>query len=205
MSNPLLAERKVRLYLVLVEWFEEQVRSGALRPGDRLPPERKLGEQFGISRTAVREALRSLAARGLIESHVGRGTFVRQPAVEHLSQKLQMLHGDEQHRMLEALVHVVASLAHLAAERRTDEQAAKLKALAEHAAAGEDNFLHCLGEAADNSLMGTLARALAHALAPLGEGLARRMNTMRVAGCILERKPEKARIEVLNGFQPART
>lgn len=52
------------------------VRSGALRPGERLPAERTIAEQLKVSRVTVRRALRELARNGLIESSVGRGSFV---------------------------------------------------------------------------------------------------------------------------------
>ena len=55
-------------------------RSGRLLPGERIPPERELAERLGVSRMTVRQALASLAARGLVERGVGRGTFVRRPA-----------------------------------------------------------------------------------------------------------------------------
>src|SRR5580704_4483760 len=54
----------------------ELVRTGNLRPGDRLPPERELIEIFGISRPSLREALRALSILGVIESRHGGGAFV---------------------------------------------------------------------------------------------------------------------------------
>ena len=50
--------------------------AGELRPGDKLPPERELAEQFGVSRTAVREAVKALHEKGLIEVQPGKGTFI---------------------------------------------------------------------------------------------------------------------------------
>jgi len=50
--------------------------TGELRPGDKLPPERELAEQFGVSRTAVREAVKALHEKGLIEVLPGKGTFI---------------------------------------------------------------------------------------------------------------------------------
>ncbi|MGB1250074.1 MAG: FadR/GntR family transcriptional regulator [Candidatus Promineifilaceae bacterium] len=68
--------RNGRLYEQIVEQIEQQVLSGVLSTGDRLPPERQLAEQFGVSRTAVREAVKALRQRGLIEVFPGRGTFI---------------------------------------------------------------------------------------------------------------------------------
>jgi GntR family transcriptional repressor for pyruvate dehydrogenase complex len=49
---------------------------GKVRPGDKLPSERELAEQFGVSRTAVREAVKAMREKGLLEVQPGRGTFV---------------------------------------------------------------------------------------------------------------------------------
>ena len=54
----------------------ELIRTGTLRAGDRLPPERELIEIFGISRPSLREALRALSTLGVIESRHGGGAFV---------------------------------------------------------------------------------------------------------------------------------
>src|SRR6202007_184893 len=68
--------RSSRLYEQIVQQVEESIHKGALKPGDQLPPERELAEQFGVSRTAVREAVRTLREKGLVEAYPGRGTFI---------------------------------------------------------------------------------------------------------------------------------
>jgi GntR family transcriptional repressor for pyruvate dehydrogenase complex len=65
-----------RLYEQIVQQIEESVRKGTLREGDQLPAERELAQQFGVSRTAVREAIKTLHEKGLVEALPGRGTFV---------------------------------------------------------------------------------------------------------------------------------
>ncbi len=60
--------------------LEAEIMSGGLAPGDRLPAERQLAEQHGISRPMVREALRILSERGLIRIDPGRGAFVQRPS-----------------------------------------------------------------------------------------------------------------------------
>jgi len=49
--------RSSRLYEQIVQQVEESIHKGAMKPGDQLPPERELAQQFGVSRTAVREAV----------------------------------------------------------------------------------------------------------------------------------------------------
>jgi GntR family transcriptional regulator, transcriptional repressor for pyruvate dehydrogenase complex len=65
-----------RLYQQIVEQVERSILEGQLKPGDQLPPERDLAGQFAVSRTAIREAMKVLREKGLIESQHGRGTFV---------------------------------------------------------------------------------------------------------------------------------
>jgi len=60
----------------IIEQIKEQIISGALKPGDKLPAERELVNQLKVSRPSVREALLKLEAQGLIESKQGGGTFV---------------------------------------------------------------------------------------------------------------------------------
>jgi GntR family transcriptional regulator len=59
-----------------------QIEAGALAPGERLPPERELAADLGVSRMTIRQAFDALARRGLVERGVGRGTFVSAPRVE---------------------------------------------------------------------------------------------------------------------------
>ena len=61
--------------------LEEALLAGRLRPGDRLPPERELAARYRISRPVIREVLRGLAAKGLVEVSPGRGTFVLRPGL----------------------------------------------------------------------------------------------------------------------------
>jgi DNA-binding FadR family transcriptional regulator len=61
----------------VVRSMSEQIMSGVLEEGDRLPSERELAARFGVGRPLIREALRSLAELGLIETLPARGTFVR--------------------------------------------------------------------------------------------------------------------------------
>jgi GntR family transcriptional regulator, transcriptional repressor for pyruvate dehydrogenase complex len=70
--------RSSRLYEQIVQQVEESIQKGALKTGDRLPPERELAQQFGVSRTAVREAVKALREKGFVEAYPGRGTFIMQ-------------------------------------------------------------------------------------------------------------------------------
>jgi len=65
-----------RLYEQIVKQIEDSLEKGTLKAGDQLPAERELALQFGVSRTAVREAMKALREKGLIEAFPGRGTFI---------------------------------------------------------------------------------------------------------------------------------
>src|SRR5687768_4197510 len=65
----------------IADTIKEFITRRQLVPGQRLPPERELCDRFGVSRTAVREAMRSLAAKGLVDVRAGGGVWVRQPSV----------------------------------------------------------------------------------------------------------------------------
>jgi DNA-binding GntR family transcriptional regulator len=75
----------VPLYVQLMETLERRIQSGELRPGDMIPSESALIEEFKVSRITVRQALANMEQRGLVYRRRGRGTFVSAP---HVSQKL---------------------------------------------------------------------------------------------------------------------
>jgi len=80
-----------RLYEQIVEQIEESILKGALKPGDQLPAERELAQQFAVSRTAVREAVKTLREKGLLEAHPGRGTFITDGTSQAIRQSLDLM------------------------------------------------------------------------------------------------------------------
>jgi GntR family transcriptional regulator len=72
------ASKGVPLYYQLENVLREKITSGTFIPGEQLPTESELIEQYGVSRITVRQALTTLAEEGLIERQQGRGTFVAQ-------------------------------------------------------------------------------------------------------------------------------
>jgi GntR family transcriptional repressor for pyruvate dehydrogenase complex len=78
-SGPALFQpivREPRLSEKVADLILESIISGQLEHGDRLPSERELGERFGVSRTVIREAVRTLAAKGVVEVRPGSGLRV---------------------------------------------------------------------------------------------------------------------------------
>ncbi len=118
----------------VVEQIIADVLSGEMKPGDVLPSERQLAELLGVSRPAVREALRGVLAAGLIEVRQGDATTVRdfrRHAGLDLLPRLVIrggeLDADVVRSMLEARLHIGPKVAALAAERRPPELVAVLR------------------------------------------------------------------------------
>src|ERR1700694_1995930 len=83
--------RTSRLYEQIVLQIEGSRVKGDLKPGDQLPAERDLAERFGVSRTAVREAVKALREKGLVEAYSGRGTFVTNGTSQAIRQSLDLM------------------------------------------------------------------------------------------------------------------
>lgn len=131
-------------YQQVADQLRGLILSGDLRAGDRLPSEAFLVEQFGVSRSTVREALRALASRDLVHTRRGvtGGTFVSAVEAEHVSRYLETSFGLMSGRdglgvqdMLEAREILEVPAARLAAVRRTPEHLVALHAALEREAA----------------------------------------------------------------------
>jgi len=88
--------RTSRLYEQIVQQIEESILKGTLKPGDQLPAERELAQRFGVSRTAVREAVKALREKGLVEAYSGRGTFITSTTSQGIRQSLDWMMKVEQ-------------------------------------------------------------------------------------------------------------
>jgi GntR family transcriptional regulator, transcriptional repressor for pyruvate dehydrogenase complex len=80
-----------RLYQQIVQQIEESILKGLLKTGDQLPAERELAQQFGVSRTAVREAVKALHEKGLVEAYSGRGTFITDATSQSVRQSFDRM------------------------------------------------------------------------------------------------------------------
>ena len=85
------AVKTSRLYEQIVQQVEDAILKGQLKPGDQLPAERDLAHSFGVSRTAVREAVKTLREKGLVEAYSGRGTFVTNGTSHTIRQSLDLM------------------------------------------------------------------------------------------------------------------
>ena len=114
-----------RLYEQIVDQIESRIVAGELKIGDQLPSERELADQFAVSRTAVREAIKALRQRGLVEIRPGRGTFITNGTTDSIRNSLGMLmkFGGKNGSMnlVEVREILEPEIAALAATRITDE------------------------------------------------------------------------------------
>lgn len=158
------------------EQLEQAIENGIFGPGERLPPERELVEQFGVSRVSVREALRSLEVLGLIKVVAGRGCFVRGDLVENRDRTVRQWLSSHSAELAD-LLKVRAAIETLGAEeaaRRRDaswlaeleeahhafvtavEQSAPLSELVQR----DVRFHETLADASGNALVVELTRQL---------------------------------------------
>jgi DNA-binding FadR family transcriptional regulator len=168
-----------RLYRLIVDQIEQAIRDGQLKPGDQLPPERDLAQRFAVSRTAVREAVKALCEKGLVEALPGRGTFVIDGTTQVVRQSLNLMVCRGQG---EGLLHVMdlreilePEIAARAAAPLDEKQ---LIAMREAVAAMEASehvevflkadldFHRAIADAAQNPLVSTLIESIVGILSP---------------------------------------
>jgi len=132
--------RRVRSFDDVVEQLREAIYSGRIRPGQRLPGERQLCEEFGVGRPTLREALRSLEALGLIEVRPGKtgGSYAATPSASTIGDALAAmvnLRGASLEDLAEYRLDFESENAAWAARRANAEDIAELQRLVEQAKA----------------------------------------------------------------------
>jgi GntR family transcriptional regulator, transcriptional repressor for pyruvate dehydrogenase complex len=156
-----------RLYEQIVLQIEESIQKGVLKAGDQLPAERELAQQFGVSRTAVREAVKALREKGLVEAYAGRGTFVTD-GTSHamklsLDRMLRLGQSEDSSFLVEVREILEPEIAALAAERSEAQHLTAMRealAVMDSARSDPDAFIEgdldfhlALAEAAGNPLI----------------------------------------------------
>jgi len=100
----------IPIYYQLKEWLRAEIAKGAWKPGDLIPSERDLSEQFGISRMTVRQALNELREEGLLRREQGRGTYVAEPKIEQRLTRLSGFTEDMKRRGLRSETRVLRQM-----------------------------------------------------------------------------------------------
>jgi GntR family transcriptional repressor for pyruvate dehydrogenase complex len=120
-----------RLADAVASALEKRILEGSLKPGDRLPAERELAVELGVSRPSLREAIQRLAAKGLLTTRHGGGTVVTDRLEAQFAEPWQQMlagHPMLQRDLLEFRQMLESQAAALAAERATDVDIATLDA-----------------------------------------------------------------------------
>jgi GntR family transcriptional repressor for pyruvate dehydrogenase complex len=124
--------RRSRVYEEVAHRIRRLIADGHLRPGDKLPPERELASLLGVSRTSVRDAIRTLEVAGLLEPRQGEGTVVRELSHERLVAPLAsalLTHRELLADLIAVRKMIEPAIAREAARRATPEELAALEAI----------------------------------------------------------------------------
>jgi DNA-binding FadR family transcriptional regulator len=159
--------RPAKVYEQIAAQIEQRILSGELRQGDRLPTEKELGEQFQASRTAVREAMKTLAQKGLVDMRPGRGTMVINATSQAMHHSLELFmrvgqEGRETIPLVEVREMLEPEIAALAATRATQEQVVAMQQAVQTMDASLQNAEAYI--TADNQFHRSLAQATQNVL-----------------------------------------
>lgn len=193
----------------IVQMIEELIRSGELRPGDRLPAERHLAESCTVSRNTIREAIKVMTEKGVVVSRRGAGTYVAEGAlaciIDGVTRRRRRLREVfELRKMLEPQIAALAAQRITAAElAELDKVLSRQRRAVEHGRDQvelDEHFHRLLAGAADNSLLVDVYETLHEVLA---ESRVRELQSPernrlslthheKIAGALHEHAPEQA-------------
>ena len=220
--------QSIKVFEQIADQIEKRILNGELRSGDRLPTERDLAEQFHASRTAVREAMKILAQKGLVEMRSGRGTIVidRAPkAMQNsidLVMKLQVGELGGSDNLVEVREILETEIAALAAARATEDEIAIMREAvrvideslsdADAYIAADNQFHQALAKATRNSLIlilidsivNPLSEQRKHIFAVDGGPQRGQFHHRRILESIIRRNPENARAAMRAHLQQVR-
>jgi GntR family transcriptional repressor for pyruvate dehydrogenase complex len=158
---------------LVVDKITNSIINGELSDGELLPPENQLCEIFGISRSILREAIRVLVSKGLVEVKQGHGTFVRRPKIdvpEEAVRNYLMTNTFSLLQLMEVRTPIEVEVARLAAERRKEKHVNIMQAslqmmssdsnTAEAFSDADETFHKAIIEASGNLLFGIMIRSI---------------------------------------------
>jgi GntR family transcriptional repressor for pyruvate dehydrogenase complex len=158
--------KRPRLYEVIVEQLCGYIDNNAMSPGDRLPAERDLAANLGVSRASLSQALVALEVQGVLSVRHGDGVILIRPPTEERAIKALREHADRIPDIIEAREALEVKLAGLAAARRTDAEMAAIDAsiatmeteieTGDRGVVGDEMFHEALTAAAHSSLLAKL-------------------------------------------------
>lgn len=181
------AAAEPRAYQIVFDYFTDQIYNGTFKIGSRLPPEREIAEQLGVSRNSTREAIRMLEMMGFVESLQGSGNYIRCKPQRCITQALNMtmaLHETNFEDLLRTYQTLGRETLRLAVSVATEEdlnqlddqisqmeQAEDLEELLEL----DDQFRETVAASAHSDLLRYLLRMTGDLMDSLADGLWREM------------------------------
>lgn len=158
---------------IVIDKLTNSIINGEMRDGELLPAENKLCEMFGISRSILREAIKVLASKGLLEVIQGSGTFVRHPKIDVSLEAVRnflLTHDFSLNQLMEVRAPMEQEVARLAAHNRTEEHLEAMRkaqetltnslSASEERAWADELFHRALMEASGNPLFGILINSI---------------------------------------------
>jgi GntR family transcriptional regulator, transcriptional repressor for pyruvate dehydrogenase complex len=172
-----------KIYEQVAEAIHDMIRSGKLKPGDKLESVQQLSANFRVGRSTIREALTSLKAMGLLEIRQGEGTYIKQFETEQIAYPVStaiLMNKEDIAHLLEVRKIIEIWTAYSAAQKRTDRDLLAMENALEEMRSSSGNEEH--GEQADVNFHLAIAEASHNAL------LISRMN--HVSGLMAEKMRE---------------
>lgn len=169
MAGGTMRIRRVNLSDSVADHIKSMIQTGRLRLGDKLPPEREFAQQLGVSRTALREAFKSLSLMGILEIKQGEGTFISRvgpPSFMKAIEPMLLLNRTDILELVEARRIIETKSAAFCALRAGDEELREIEELV--LLMGEKignieafnqldlEFHLCIAKAAHNSVLSTV-------------------------------------------------
>lgn len=130
-----------KLFEVILDQIKDQMVTGELKIGQKIPPEIELSRTLGVSRSSLREALKILTVLGMLESKTGEGTIIKKADPENLKSIMSLVivsGGLDTSELFETRILLEMHAAELAAYRRSEEDLDELK---KHLAGMDDQFV----------------------------------------------------------------
>ena len=124
--------QRVPLQHEIIEYIRNYMQEQALKPGDKLPSQSELMEMMGVSRTALREAIKTLEAKGVLEVKNGKGVYVAEDFKEALCNQLSFTKEKEDLiQMLEVRGALEREMLKMIVQKASDEELAELGRIVE--------------------------------------------------------------------------
>ncbi len=142
LSTVLKPIKREPISVTILNMITDEILSGNLKPGDKLPTENELAESLGVGRNSVREAIKMLSSFGVIEVKMGAGTYIAESMNGSILQPLMLSLAFEQgtsKELVELRLMIEIGAAELAIDEASDEEIARLEAANERLKKAADN------------------------------------------------------------------